>query len=181
MNDNVSFTTYNNCCRICTNQCESGQSIHEYIVYIDKRPVEMLEYCLQQPMDISPTFPDYICAECIPSLIETHKFFVLYKKSEEYFKAIHRNWNESMVEEIKIEPIINSEYSGLLIGDDVHVKAEPGIDNETTAPEKVVVFVEPLAALSYEMDENNGMSGASIIISLRFISHKLFIIIVCFV
>lgn len=157
MNDNVTFITNNNLCRICTNQCESGQSIYEYIVDVDKRPVEMLEYCLQQPVDISSHFPNYICAECIPSLIETYKFFTLYKKSEEYFKAIHQNWNDSMVEEIKVEPIIIPQYSGLIIGDAVPIKAEPEIDDETIVPEKVVVFVEPLAALTYEMDENNGM------------------------
>lgn len=156
MNDKDAFSISNNCCRICTKQCDSGQSIHEYIVYIDKRPVELLEYCLQQPVDTSPYFPDYICVECIPSLIETHKFFSLYKKSEDYFKAIHRNWNEStMVEDIKVEPIIVPEYSGCGIGDDddddVPIKAEPEIDDETTAADKVVVFVEPLAALTFGM------------------------------
>lgn len=164
MNDKVAFSISNNCCRICTNQCDSGQSIHEYIVYIDKRPVEMLEYCLQQPVDTSPHFPDFICVECIPSLIETHKFFSLYKKSEDYFKAIHCSWNEStIVEDIKVEPIIIPEYSGFVIGadDDVPLKAEPVIDDEITAAEKVVVFVEPLAALTYEMDEQNGMFWAS--------------------
>lgn len=162
MNDTVPFTTNNNCCRICTNQCENGQSIHEYIVYVDKRPMEMLEYCLQQSIDTSPYFPDYICNECIPSLIETHKFFTIYKKSEEYFKAIHRNWNESLVEEIKVEPNIIPECGGLIIGDDVPIKAEEAVDDETTANEKVVVFVEPLTALTYDMDENNGMIWATL-------------------
>lgn len=153
-NDKIPFR---NCCRICTNQCVSGQSIFEYIVLVDKRPVEMLEYCLQQPVDTSTQFPENICTECIPILIETYKFFTLYKKSEKYFNALQRNLNETIEDRIKVEPITVSEHFGII--DDVPIKDEPGFD-EINTPE-VIVFVESLVPLygENEMNEANRVDG----------------------
>lgn len=75
-----------NCCRICTTRCEGICSLFE-VTHHGKRPVDLLEYCFQQTIDTSECYPDIICSECSTNLIETYEFFVLYKRSEQYFQS----------------------------------------------------------------------------------------------
>lgn len=96
------------CCRICSAESDNIQNIFE-TTEIGKRSVDMLEFCLQQPIDISDCFPKCICIECISNLIQTYQFFELFKKSEEYFISQYQKVNEMTVatvtNDIKIESI----------------------------------------------------------------------------
>lgn len=88
------------CCRICATNCADAHSIYKEHQN-GKRTVEMLEYCLQQPIDKSEQFPEDICDKCSSNLIATYEFFLLYKKSEEYFLALHQDDDA----QIKIENV----------------------------------------------------------------------------
>lgn len=117
------------CCRICSAECENIQNIFE-ITEIDKRPVDMLEFCLQHPIDTSDCFPKSICIECITNLIQTYQFFVLFKKSEEYFVSLYQTVNEMTTDvvtnNIKIESIELPEINEVLIKSEL-----PGMDITT--------------------------------------------------
>lgn len=110
------------CCRICSAECENIQNIFE-TTENGKRVVDMLEFCLQHPIDTSDCFPKCICIECITNLIQTYHFFVLFKKSEEYFISLYQQFNDTTISavthNIKIESIELPEINEVLI------KAEP--------------------------------------------------------
>lgn len=82
-----------NCCRICATRHTIVHSIYEEFLE-GKRPMDLLEFCLQQPIDTNTFLPDAICVPCTTKLIETYEFFVLYKKSEEYFFTFRPEANQ---------------------------------------------------------------------------------------
>lgn len=88
-----------NYCRICAKQCATVKNIFD-VTQNDKRCVDMLECCLQQPINTNERFPNSICPECESNLVITYEFFVLYKKSEEYFVSCVNN----IIAEVKEEP-----------------------------------------------------------------------------
>lgn len=108
------------CCRICSAECENIEKLFE-TAENGKRAVDMLEFCLQHPIDTSDCFPTWICIECITGLIQTYQFFVLYKKSEEHFVSLYQKHNEMNIDacrhytNVKIESIELPEINEVLI------------------------------------------------------------------
>lgn len=73
-------------CRICAkvtvNAIDLFAAEHE-----GKKFFEMLEFCLQQPIE-TDGLPRIICNACSITLIAVHKFHTLYYNSEHYFRRI---------------------------------------------------------------------------------------------
>lgn len=90
-------------CRLCATQCPQTNSIFRTI-HDGKRSIDLLEYCLQHPIDTSACYPEIVCDECSKVLIQTYEFFVKYKKSEEYFLTLHQDINQIQVKIEVVQP-----------------------------------------------------------------------------
>lgn len=152
------YNSFQNCCRICR---ENRAGVHNIFdeFYNGQRLVDMLEYCLQYPVNTSEQYPDTICAECSSNLIVTYEFFVLFKKSEEYFQ----NCIDEVVKtpnQIKIE-LVNVPDTNETSLD--YIKIEPSIETniDVSVDEGKQITCEPLLECSNnEILGNNGIESS---------------------
>lgn len=137
--------SFENCCRICEINSENVRSIHEEI-HNGKGAVDMLEYCLQQPIDTSEYFPSNICDQCQSKLVECYEFLLLYKKSEEHFLLLYHNQNVMTNNIIKIEALevpTSSDVSEILVESEqvnvggVNILKSEFVSREKTADEQI--------------------------------------------
>lgn len=78
-------------CRICRENCQNVLNIFEEIQFGERqRPVDLLEYCLQQPIGNGDSFPITICTECFSKLLSMYEFFVICKESEKYYSLLQQ-------------------------------------------------------------------------------------------
>lgn len=100
-----------NLCRICRENSKNVLNIfEEYHYHIKRRrPADMLEHCLQQPIAIDDNIPMTICTECSSKLISMYEFFVICEESEKYYLLYqHRHHQHQLIEdpiEVKTELI----------------------------------------------------------------------------
>lgn len=123
MADNESIQ---NSCRVCATHTVDGNSIFD-VIHKEKRSIDMLEYCFQQPIDTTESFPRYVCTKCTWNLIETYEFFILYKQSEAYFHQQIPGFNIKLEIPTAIEEDTADEF--------VNIKFEPEIELRESAVE----------------------------------------------
>lgn len=141
------------CCRVCATISLNVNSLFD-IGEDETRFIDMLEYCLQQPLDTHDYFPSYICLDCTTNLKKTHEFFVLYKKSEAFFLTQHRcivNKQQSKVEivyanenhenDLKSEfnndfDETNDHFDELLMDCDIKSEEDDESENKILSPSK---------------------------------------------
>lgn len=134
------INSFQSSCRICTANCTDARSIFDEI-HDGKRAVDLLEYCLQQPINTNGCFPMDICDLCTSCLIETYEFFVIYKKSETYFLSLLDSSGQSAIKIESIDLPMN------------HDTSEQPLETEYMAIEEAPESIHFDVKTEYEEDE----------------------------
>lgn len=92
-------------CRICRENRQNVLNIfqEDHFGNRRRRPADMLEYCLQQPIGTGDNFPMTICTECKSKLVSMYEFFVICEESEKYYSLLQQNYYQHRVAKDPVE------------------------------------------------------------------------------